>query len=102
MGKPLGATFLGIAILVLLAGGRRYFESQVWYFLSLDGEWRRGLEVLNIFWELPKLMRSGVLVLDHPGQIPRQSRQRLSHHSRGPDIDHRQLGHCLRRRSERV
>lgn len=29
VGKPLGATFLGIAVLVLLAGGRRYFESQV-------------------------------------------------------------------------
>ena len=29
LGKPLGATFLGIAIVVLLAGGRRYFESQV-------------------------------------------------------------------------
>ena len=29
LGKPLGATFLGIAILVLLVGGRRYFESQV-------------------------------------------------------------------------
>ena len=30
MGKPLGATFLGIAILVLLAGWRRYFEAQHW------------------------------------------------------------------------
>lgn len=29
VGKPLGATFLGIAVLVLLVGGRRYFESQV-------------------------------------------------------------------------
>lgn len=29
VGKPLGATFLGIAILVLVVGGRRYFESQV-------------------------------------------------------------------------
>lgn len=30
VGKPLGATFLGIAVLVLLVGGRRYFESQYW------------------------------------------------------------------------
>lgn len=29
VGKPLGATFLGIAILVLGVGWRRYFESQV-------------------------------------------------------------------------
>jgi hypothetical protein len=29
VGKPLGATFLGISILVLIVGGRRYFESQV-------------------------------------------------------------------------
>ncbi|KAJ6257949.1 hypothetical protein Dda_7739 [Drechslerella dactyloides] len=30
MGKPLGATFLGIAILVLLIGLNRYYESQSW------------------------------------------------------------------------
>ncbi|KAI4135680.1 MAG: hypothetical protein LQ347_000450, partial [Umbilicaria vellea] len=30
LGKPLGATFLAISILVLLVGGRRYFESQFW------------------------------------------------------------------------
>ena len=35
MGKPLGATFLGIAILVLGVGGRRYFESQVGWWISL-------------------------------------------------------------------
>lgn len=30
LGKPLGATFLGIAILVLLLGSNRYYESQSW------------------------------------------------------------------------
>jgi uncharacterized membrane protein YidH (DUF202 family) len=30
LGKPLGVTFLGISILVLLAGFHRYFESQHW------------------------------------------------------------------------
>ncbi|EPS43768.1 hypothetical protein H072_2241 [Dactylellina haptotyla CBS 200.50] len=30
MGKPLGATFLGISILVLLIGLNRYYESQNW------------------------------------------------------------------------
>ena len=30
LGKPLGATFLGVAILVLLIGFHRYFESQHW------------------------------------------------------------------------
>lgn len=30
LGKPLGATFLGVAIVVLVMGGRRYFESQYW------------------------------------------------------------------------
>lgn len=29
LGKPLGATFLGVAMVVLVVGGRRYFESQV-------------------------------------------------------------------------
>ncbi|RMZ89747.1 hypothetical protein DV736_g3007, partial [Chaetothyriales sp. CBS 134916] len=30
VGKPLGATFLVISILILLIGARRYFESQYW------------------------------------------------------------------------
>ncbi|KAL8906257.1 MAG: hypothetical protein Q9171_006344 [Xanthocarpia ochracea] len=30
VGKPLGATFMGIAIVLLIVGARRYFESQYW------------------------------------------------------------------------
>lgn len=30
VGKPLGTTFIGIAILILLIGFHRYFESQHW------------------------------------------------------------------------
>jgi uncharacterized membrane protein YidH (DUF202 family) len=30
MGKPLGATFLGISIVILAVGFHRYFESQFW------------------------------------------------------------------------
>lgn len=30
MGKPLGATFLGISIVMLIVGFHRYFESQHW------------------------------------------------------------------------
>jgi uncharacterized membrane protein YidH (DUF202 family) len=30
VGKPLGATFIGIAIVILFVGSRRYFESQYW------------------------------------------------------------------------
>jgi uncharacterized membrane protein YidH (DUF202 family) len=30
LGKPIGATFLGISILVLFVGFHRYFESQHW------------------------------------------------------------------------
>lgn len=30
VGKPLGATFIGIAILILIVGFHRYFESQYW------------------------------------------------------------------------
>jgi uncharacterized membrane protein YidH (DUF202 family) len=30
MGKPLGATFLGISIVILSVGFHRYFESQFW------------------------------------------------------------------------
>jgi uncharacterized membrane protein YidH (DUF202 family) len=30
MGKPLGATFLGISIVLLFVGFHRYFEAQHW------------------------------------------------------------------------
>ncbi|KAI5820309.1 hypothetical protein BZA77DRAFT_240525 [Pyronema omphalodes] len=30
IGKPLGATFLGISIMVLMLGTNRYYESQAW------------------------------------------------------------------------
>ncbi|KAL5339891.1 hypothetical protein BJX70DRAFT_397357 [Aspergillus crustosus] len=30
LGKPLGTTFIGVAILILLVGFHRYFESQYW------------------------------------------------------------------------
>jgi uncharacterized membrane protein YidH (DUF202 family) len=30
MGKPLGATFLGISIMILFVGFHRYFEGQHW------------------------------------------------------------------------
>lgn len=30
MGKPLGATFLGISIVMLFVGFNRYFQSQHW------------------------------------------------------------------------
>lgn len=30
VGKPLGSTFIGVAILILIIGFHRYFESQYW------------------------------------------------------------------------
>ena len=43
VGKPLGATFLAIAIVVLVVGVRRYFESQVCVFEGLvDVKGKRG------------------------------------------------------------
>jgi uncharacterized membrane protein YidH (DUF202 family) len=30
VGKPLGSTFIGVAILILIVGFHRYFESQYW------------------------------------------------------------------------
>jgi uncharacterized membrane protein YidH (DUF202 family) len=30
LGKPLGTTFIGVAILILIVGFHRYFESQYW------------------------------------------------------------------------
>ena len=54
VGKPLGATFLVISIVVLLVGGRRYFESQVRRFqrntpsASISG--REMINVVSKYW----------------------------------------------------
>ncbi|KAJ5135443.1 uncharacterized protein N7515_004721 [Penicillium bovifimosum] len=44
VGKPLGSTFIGVAILILLIGFHRYFESQYWIvrgkFPASRGVWR--------------------------------------------------------------
>lgn len=62
VGKPLGATFLGIAILVLLIGGRRYFESQYWI---IRGKFpaSRGSVFLITFVALALIVTSLVVVI---------------------------------------
>lgn len=91
VGKPLGATFLGIAILVLLVGGRRYFESQVCQ--------RPWLENRDATLYLRLCMN---LVLDYTRQIPRQQGQRLPHHIRRSRFDCHQSNRRLRCRSNRL
>ena len=89
VGKPLGATFLGIAILVLLIGGRRYFESQVCQRLWLEN--RDAILYARLYINL---------VLDYTRKIPRQQGQRLPHHIRRSRFDHHQPNHRLRCRSK--
>ncbi|KAA8907559.1 hypothetical protein FN846DRAFT_946878 [Sphaerosporella brunnea] len=62
IGKPLGATFLGIAIVVLLTGTNRYYESQAWL---LQGKFpaSRGSVFLLTFVACALIITSLVIVL---------------------------------------
>ena len=66
MGKPLGATFLGISILVLLLGSKRYFETQEWV---IKGKFpaSRGTILITTFVALAIMVLSLiVVVVIHP------------------------------------
>ena len=92
VGKPLGATFLGIAILVLVVGGRRYFESQV-RGCFLMGCGSEGLEAVYQARASRRVDADGRgVVLDHPRQVPREQGQRVPDHFRGGGADRDELG----------
>lgn len=72
MGKPLGATFLGISILMLAVGFHRYFESQHWI---IRGKFpaSRGSVVLVAGVTLGLMVTSLVVVLAvEPGRFERR------------------------------
>ena len=62
LGKPLGATFIGIAIVVLLVGFHRYFESQYWV---VRGKFpaSRGSVALVAFFTCALMIASLVVIL---------------------------------------
>lgn len=62
MGKPLGATFLGISILTLLLGCKRYFHGQEWI---LKGKFpaSRGTILIMAFVALALMLLSLVVVI---------------------------------------
>ncbi|KAI5920083.1 hypothetical protein F4810DRAFT_684666 [Camillea tinctor] len=62
LGKPLGATFLGISVLVLFLGYQRYFQSQEWI---MKGKFpaSRGTVVLISFVALALMVVSLILVV---------------------------------------
>ncbi|KAI1504398.1 hypothetical protein F5X99DRAFT_372172 [Biscogniauxia marginata] len=62
LGKPLGATFLGISVLVLFLGYQRYFQSQEWI---MKGKFpaSRGTVVLVSFVALALMVVSLILVV---------------------------------------
>ncbi len=93
VGKPLGATFLGVAILVLLIGGRRYFESQVCNpFRFGPWAWREGLLIGIVM----------CVVLDYTWEIPCEQREHLPYHFCGGRIDHHEFSRRLRDLSQCV
>lgn len=68
MGKPLGATFLGISILILFLGYRRYFQAQHWV---MQGKFpaSRGTVTIVAFVAFAIMVASLVVVIViHPSQ----------------------------------
>lgn len=114
LGKPLGATFLGIAVLILIIGGRRYFESQVCSKEALACQMLshrpipRSILALG-FGFSPIPVQKGILeadtttlVLDHPREIPSKQRQHLLSHYHLRHPNHLQHGHCVRNQSDHL
>jgi uncharacterized membrane protein YidH (DUF202 family) len=69
MGKPLGSTFLGISILILFLGYRRYFLSQQWV---MQGKFpaSRGTVTIVAFVAFAIMVASLVVVIAiHPSQV---------------------------------
>jgi uncharacterized membrane protein YidH (DUF202 family) len=62
MGKPLGATFLGISILTLIMGYRRYLQGQEWV---IKGKFpaSRGTVLVLVFMSLAIMVLSLVVVI---------------------------------------
>ena len=62
VGKPLGATFLAVSVIVLLAGWRRYFETQ---FYIVKGKFpaSRGSIFLATFVAFALIVSTFVIVL---------------------------------------
>ncbi|KAF4446327.1 hypothetical protein F53441_10015 [Fusarium austroafricanum] len=68
MGKPLGTTFLGISILILFLGYKRYFQSQYWV---MQGKFpaSRGTIMIVSFVSLAIMVASLVVVIAiHPSE----------------------------------
>lgn len=68
MGKPLGTTFLGISILTLFLGYRRYFQSQHWV---MQGKFpaSRGTVTIVAFVAFAIMVASLVVVIAiHPSE----------------------------------
>lgn len=72
MGKPLGATFLAISIVMLIVGFHRYFESQHWI---IRGKFpaSRGSIALVAFITFALMITSlVVVVVVEPGQFEKR------------------------------
>jgi uncharacterized membrane protein YidH (DUF202 family) len=71
VGKPLGTTFIGVAILILVVGFHRYFESQYWI---IRGKFpaSRGSVALAAFVAAALIIAAlSVILAVSPGEIER-------------------------------
>ena len=66
MGKPLGATFIGISILTLLLGYKRYIESQEWVIKGKFPASRGSIAVLSFVAFGIMIISLVVVIVIHP------------------------------------
>ncbi|KAL8841488.1 MAG: hypothetical protein Q9170_000871 [Blastenia crenularia] len=86
VGKPLGATFLGIAIVMLLVGGRRYFESQTLrYSLTTSKAHRAPPKTMRYSDLVTTLAAAGTLAAASPSYHHHRHRH-VDHDKRSPDV----------------
>lgn len=77
MGKPLGAGFLGISILTLLLGFRRYFRAQEWVIRGKFPASRGTVVVLAAVSLAIMLVSLVVVIVIHPSEEPAKVRAEL-------------------------
>ncbi|KAK8082298.1 hypothetical protein PG996_001079 [Apiospora saccharicola] len=66
LGKPLGATFLGISILILLLGYQRYFQSQQWILKKKFPAARLTIVLVSLIAMALMLVSLIIVVVVHP------------------------------------
>lgn len=72
MGKPLGATFLGISIVMLFVGFHRYFESQYWIIRGKFPASRGSIALVAAITFALSITSLVIIIVVEPGHVERK------------------------------